>query len=120
MKDKDSKLLEEAYDMIQEEGPQRGLYNGRRYQPDRNDGEEDGVPYRIVNGVKMFIKGYISRILDPNDEWEYSKRRYYAKQWAEDHDAIFYSMPRDEFNIYIAAKLAKEAGKTAAVVEDLS
>ena len=58
--------------------------------------------------------------MDPEKYIPYEVKQEGAEAWAEAHGAILYEAPREEFSVAEAAGLAKEQGKSRAVVNDLS
>ena len=50
----------------------------------------------------------------------YSTTSESIKKWIEDHNAFYYARPHEDFFLWEAVDLMKEAGKCIVVVEDLS
>lgn len=80
-------------------------------------------PIDNVGGVEMFcvidvLEGILGPDADPMIPYEETGKAVQA--WADAHGAITYAEPRDSYDLGEAAQQALDAGKTRAVVDDLS
>jgi len=87
------------------------------------DGTIDGIPYKhygnniaVINIINLLdvLEMYMQ---DKNDYEEQSKL---VKRWADQHNAHYYSRPKDKLFISEAIDEAKRENKSVVVIEDLS
>jgi hypothetical protein len=81
-------------------------------------------PIEIIDDIKIYGSYEVSEAIFGEDQWKKMiplAERHKAEQiWADSHDAIIYERPREEFDLGEAAAIAKEEGRSAALVNDLS
>jgi len=81
-------------------------------------------PIDEIDGIKIYGSYEISEAIFGEDHWKklipYAESQKAEQIWADAHDAIIYEKPKEEFSIDEAAAIAKEEGKSAALVNDLS
>lgn len=80
-------------------------------------------PYERIDGVDMYgIVGVLTEMYGA--DWRahppYDQQAWDLEGWCAEHNAHYYARPRDRFSTYEAVDEAKERGKTAVVVEDMS
>lgn len=83
---------------------------------DRDAAEVTGID--IVDVLEMLWPGYWERGLYTKLSYDTTRSRIEA--WCRDHDAHYYSRPRDSFDDCDAAAEAAAKGLSRVVLEDLS
>ncbi len=79
------------------------------------------TPYKITNdGIELIGVCDVLDLVDPEGEAEYMESGRLIREWCAANDAITYSAPRENFSDWTAADMAREAGVSRVVCEDLS
>lgn len=79
------------------------------------------TPYKVTHdGIELIGVCDVLDLVDPNGTVEYMETGRLICEWCAANDATTYSAPRENYSDLIAADVAREAGVSRVVCEDLS